>query len=272
MAISIASNPASLSAGRSINEAKSGIEDSFDKLSSGRRINKASTDPANLAVAIELLANVKTSAVASRNISDGISVAAIAEGSLSTAGEITGRMGELATQAANGTLSDSQRSVLNQEYQALSSELDRISGSTEFNGRALLDGSGSMSLQVGTDSSANSQIQMSLPGVSSAQLGLAADISTQQGAMQAIDQTKASIESITTAQAEIGSVVSRLESAYDNLKISELNQQAAASRIMDTDVAAESANFIANNIRLKASVAIQAQANTIPQTALTLLR
>jgi len=271
MAISIGSNTASLSAGRGISQAKSRIEDSFDRLSSGSRINKPSTDPANLAVAIELLANVKTSAVAARNISDGVSVASIAEGSISSASDITGRMGELATQSANGTLTNEQRSVLNEEYQALSSELDRIAGSTEFNGRSLLNGSSSIGLQVGTDSSSNSRIDLSLPGVSSQQLGLTGDISTQEGARQAIDQTTQSIDTLSNAQAEIGSVVSRLTSAYENLKVSELNQQSAASRILDTDVAAESANLIANNIRLKASVAIQAQANTIPQTALSLL-
>src|SRR5690606_23056633 len=100
MSVKIGSNIPSLSIGREINQAKSLIEDSFDKLSSGRRINKPSTDPANLAVAIELLANVSTSAVAARNISDGVSVASIAEGSISSATDITIRMSELAAQSA----------------------------------------------------------------------------------------------------------------------------------------------------------------------------
>ncbi|MCC6933609.1 MAG: flagellin FliC [Deltaproteobacteria bacterium] len=271
MAITINNNIPSLQANRQINKQSKEIGDSFDKLSSGLRINKASADPAGLAVALDLLATADISSVASRNISDGVSLTAIADGALESAGEITGRMSELATQAANGTLSDEQRTALNNEYQQLKSELDRIAQTTEFNDQKLLAQDNTISLQAGTSGNGSSQVVLSLPGVSSSSLGMPANISSQANAQSAIDQIATARDNISQARGAIGASASRFETAYNNLQTSEINQREAASRIRDVDVAQESSNLVANRIREQMSAAMSSQANLLPNLALKLL-
>ncbi len=272
MGISVNSNVASLQNSRQIDGHSRALKKSNEQLSSGLRINSAADDPAGLAVAMELLSQSQTSAVAARNISDGVSVAHIADAALSTSSDITSRMAELATQASNGTLNDDQRSQLNNEYQALRSELDRISQSTEFNGQQLLAQNTSVTIQAGTDGSSSSQVGMALPGVSSSSLGLASDISTQAGAQQALTEATQATQSIAASRGEIGASINRLGTAYENVRTSELNSQEAASRILDVDVAEAVARRTANQIGLQASVAVGAQANILPQLALELLR
>ncbi len=271
MPLSINTNISSLQSDRQLNKSSNAVKNSFERLSSGKRINKPSIDPAGLAVAVELLGSAGNNAVAARNISDGVSVASIADGAIQTASQITGRLGELATQAANGTLTDSQRGQLNNEFQALTAELDRISGTTEFNGQQLLSGDSQTTLQVGEGSDASSQITLSLPGVSSSSLGLTGDISTQAGAQAAIEQATAASETLAGARGEIGATVSRLDSAFQNVQTIEVNQRQAASRIVDADVAKETADLTANSIRQQVGAAIKAQANTQPALALQLL-
>jgi len=271
MTVNINTNVPSLRADREINSRSNSLSKSYEKLSSGKAINRASDDPAGLAVALELLANADTSSVALRNINDGVSISSIADGALATSSDITTRLAELATQSANGTLSDNQRSALNQEYQALRSELDRISQTTEFNGQQLLSQGSSFTLQAGIDGSANSQVGLPLPGVSASSLGLASDISTRESALAAVEETKAAVNTISEARGQVGSTVSRLETAYENLKTSEVNARSAASRIIDADVASESSKLIASRIGLEAGLSVKAQANQVPTIAQKLL-
>ena len=271
MSITINTNISSLQANRELNKQASELTKHFDKLSSGLRIARASDDPAGLAIAMDLLANADTGAVASRNISDGVSLTSIADGALESATDITDRMSELAAQAANGTLSDQQRGALNNEYQQLQSELDRIAGSTEFNGVKLLEENSTVSIQAGTDSSSNSQMMLSLPSVSSSNLGLPTSIATQNSAQQALEGISAARDTLTSARGAIGAVTSRLETAFENVKTQELGQREAASRIRDADVAQESSGLVASRIREQISGAISAQTNQTPSLALQLL-
>ena len=271
MSITINSNAQSLGNIRNTGKALKKLESSFEKLSSGRRINKASDDPAGLAIAEQLLAEADAGAVASRNISDAVSVANIAEGSLQSASQITTRLSELATQASNGTLSSEQRSALNNEFQALTQELDRISQSTEFNGNQLLSGSTDIDIQAGTDGSANSRISLSLPGVSSSSLGITGDLTTQENAQAALDQAKGAVDTLTQARGRIGATVSRLDTAFNNLQVQRENSLRSASAIVDVDVAQETANLTRNRILAQAGTAVQAQANLIPGLAVKLL-
>lgn len=271
MPININTNIPSLQVDRQLSSQSRALNRSFEKLATGKDINRASDNPAGLAIALDLLANADTGNVAARNISDGISTASIADGALQSASDITTRLSELATQASNGTLSSEQRSSLNNEFQALTSELDRISQTTEFNGQKLLTGNTSVALQVGTTGSADSQIALSLPGVSTSGLGITRDLSTQANAQAALDQVKTAGQTVASARGEIGSTVSRLSTAFENIKTSELNQRDAASRILDVDVAKESANLVSLQIRQQAAVAVKAQANILPQLALKLL-
>lgn len=271
MALSINSTANSASITNNLSNKTAQVKKSYEKLSSGKEINRASDNPANLAVALDLLTNARSSSVAARNISDGVSVANIADGSLSSASDITGRLQELAAQSANGTLNDDQRKALNDEYQALKAELDRTAQTTEFNGQQLLNGDTSITIQAGTDGSSNSQVSISLPGVSSSSLGLSNDISTQQNAQGALDQAKSATQTIASARGDIGASVSRLESAYENVKTSELNSRTAASSITDLDVAKESSNLAASRISQQAATAVQAQANNQASLVLKLL-
>ena len=258
---------------RNLDQATKGLKKSFEKLSSGKRINSASDDPAGLAVAQSLLVGADTSAVAARNVSDGLSVANIVDGALTTTGDIVSRLSELATQASNGTLGSDQRAAVNSEFQALKSELDRISSTTEFNGQQLLSGSGnSIGLQVGTDSSSSSQITLNTVGVSASSLGLAGtDLSSQASAQAALDATKNAVANVTQARGEVGSVVSRLDTAFNNLKVSEENLRSSASSIRDLDVAQEAANLTAFKIRQQANVALGAQEKQSAVNVLKLL-
>lgn len=271
MGMSINTNIPSLRASTQTDKSAKDLHKSYEKLASGKEINRASDNPAGLAVAMELLANADSGSVAARNVSDGMSALNIADGALQSASDITMRMQELATQSANGTLSDNQRAQLNNEYQSLKQELDRVSQTTEFNGQKLLGGSTDIAVQAGTTADASSQIGVSLPGISSSSLGLASDISTQAGAKAALTEAKAATQSVAGARAEIGSTESRLGVAYENIKTTELNQRDAASRIMDTDIAKESANMVGNSIRQQAGTAIQAQANNQAAISLKLL-
>jgi flagellin len=269
---SINDNIPSRKVDRELSKKTNELRKNFESLSSGKRVNSASDDPAGLAVALDLLTDAAVSDVGSRNISDAVSAANIADGSLQSATEITTRLSELATQASNGTLSDSQRGQLNKEYQSLRTELDRISQTTEFNGQKLLNGSTSISVQAGTDSQSTSQLAVNFPGVSSSSLGLSSDISTQAGAKAAIDEAKAASETIASARGTIGADVSRLDTALENIASASINLRDAASQILDADIAETSAKLTANKIGQQAAIAIKAQANIQPENVLKLLQ
>ncbi len=273
MALNINSSVESLSNQRNLGKATADVKKAGERLASGKRINRASDDPAGAAIAARLSADAQINTVAARNISDGVSIANIADGALETAGSITTRLSELATQSANGTLSDDQRTALNQEFQALKSELDRVSNTTEFNGQQLLSGNGSsFSLQAGTDGGSNSQITLQTTGVSSSSLGLGgSDISTQAGAQAALTAAKQATETVATTRGNVGSVVSRLDTAFANIKTSEVNQREAESRISSADIAEEAANRVKATILQKGNVGLAAQANSSAANVLKLL-
>lgn len=271
MSITINTSIASLQANREINKQSNDLKKQFDNLSSGLRVNKASDDAAGLAVAMDLLAEANLNSVASRNISDAVSVISIADGALESAGQITDRMSELAMQAANGTMSDGQRSALDQEYQQLRQELDRISQTTEFNGQSLLSENKIISLQAGTSGSTNSQITLSLPDISSETLKLPDNISNQANATSALDTISEARDLVDQTRGQLGAVANRFETAVENIHSSDINQREAASRIRDLDVAEASSNLVATDIRQQISTALGAQANQIPSIALQLL-
>lgn len=288
MAISINSNMASVRAQRMLSNSSSALGKTYEKLSSGQRINKASDDAAGLAIAASLKVNAKIATVAIRNAQDGISALAVADGALSSIGSVLDRLGELAEQSANGTYSSVQRSALHQEFVALGSEIERIATTTTFNGVNLLaSGASAVSFQIGFDSSSLSQIVMDPNGGASLQkLGLAGTNSStltfslndstsdlaQSAARSALAAVNGAITSLTTLRGSLGTVEARLQSAISNLTTSRENIQAAESRIMDVDVAAEAAELTRLNILQQAGSAVLAQANQQPSLAVSLLR
>lgn len=280
MALVINTNIMSLTAQRNLVKSNEDLSVSVQRLSSGLRINSAKDDAAGLAISEKVNAQVRSIQVAIRNSQDGISLAQVAEGGLSEIGNILARMRELAEEAANGTLGSTERSALDNEYQQLKSEIDRIANITEFNGVKLLDGSKSttgVTLQVGFQNSLNDRINFfsGIGATNSTNLGITGTfgtISTADNAQSALTQIDSAIATVAQRRGTLGAVQNRLESTINNLRIASENLTAANSRIRDADFAHETAVFTRNQILVQAGTAILAQANVIPQNALALLR
>jgi flagellin len=285
VAISIGSNITSLQAQRRLDQTGTKLSQSFNKLSSGYRINRGADDSAGLAIAESLKAQSRIAGQAIRNTNDGISTIAIADGALGEVANILSRLAELASQAANGTLSTSQRSVVSNEFVALSSEIERIAQVTEFNGIKLLSGTNSVTIQVGTGSTAASQIGYqnqlaTLQGIGLGNTGGALVYSINgttndnaaTAARLALDAVYAAIYSVGASRGVLGGIESRLSTAIANLGVARENLVAAESRIRDVDVAEEAANLTRLNILQSAGTAVLAQANQLPSLALQLLR
>jgi len=287
MTISINSNLASLRAQRALGMSSEGLNKTYERLASGNRINRASDDAAGLAIRESLKVNARLASIGIRNAQDGISSVAVADGALSSIGQVLGRLAELTQQAANGTYSVVQRSALQVEFAALGSEIERIAVTTEFNGVKLLSGSQQIAFQVGFDGASTSQIVMDQGGGATLQnLGLATAGSSlltysltgtttgyaQSAARAALVAVTGALTSLNTLRGSLGTVESRLQSAIMNLTTSRENILAAESRISDVDVATEAAELTRLNILQQAGAAILAQANQQPQLAVQLLR
>lgn len=286
MALNIRTNMPSVTAQKNLNVTSGRLLTSYERLSSGLRINHARDDAAGLAIAESLKADAKVAKVAIRNANDAISIINITDGAVGEITNVLSRLCELAEQSANGVYSNTQRSALQLEFTALLSEIERIAHTTEFNGLNLLSNGADVTFQVGFDGSSCSQIQYNGVGTTLQLLGLApagssehtysiTDITedaAQSAARLALDAIQMAITSVTRSRGILGSAESRLELTIQNLQVARENFQAAESRIRDVDVAEEAANLASTNILQQAGTAILAQANQQPQLALQLLQ
>lgn len=276
MALDINTNISSLNAQRHLEESGDALSSALERLSSGVRINNAYDDAAGLAIADKLNRDSRVAAQAVRNANDGISALSIGEKALGNVGGILSRLSELASQSASGTLTDTQRSAIQNEFAALLSEIGRISNVTTFNGVQLLSAGTTVSLQVGLDGTSNSQISFttvdgSVSGILSvSQTSIAA--STAASAQSALGLLTSAIANVAQTRGVLGAAESRLRQAVANLRIASENFSAAEGRIRDTDVAAETANLTRSSVLRQAGVAVLAQANQQPSLALQLLR
>lgn len=272
MPLTVATNVPALNAQRHLATSGGQLSKSFERLSSGLRINSAADDAAGLAIADKLRADVRVASQAIRNANDGISAISIGEQALGKVGEIFTRLSELAQQSATGLVSDPQRSAIQMEFSALISEVDRISNSTTFNGVSLLSAGTTIDLQVGLDSSADSRIAFSTVDGTASGFGLGGlAVSNQEASQSALAAISTAIELVATKRGTLGAIESRLRTAISNLRVARENFSAAESRIRDTDVAEETANLTRATILQQAGVAILAQANQQPSLALQLL-
>ena len=272
MAQVINTNVASLNAQRNLNTSQSSLKTSLQRLSSGLRVNSAKDDAAGLGIAEKMSAQSRGMTVAARNANDGISLAQTAEGGLAVMGQHLQRMRELATQAASGQYDSTNLSSLNQEFQALQSEVARIAAATTFNGKQVLGTDSTMSFQIGAGTSTDNQISVTTVtgDFSGLVTGLAvSDSGGATGAMSAID---AAINTVSDARAGLGALQSRFEGVVTQLESQNENIQAARSRIMDTDYASETANLSKAQILQQAGTAMLAQANQLGSNVLTLLQ
>jgi len=273
MGLRVNSNIFSLNAQRNLSNVSERLAGNYARLSSGLRIATAADDAAGLGISERMRAQIRSLHQASRNAQDGISVVQTAEGSM---GEVNGnltRMRELAVQAANGTLNTGDRAVLDQEFQALINEIDRVADQTTFNEVNLFDGStASIALQVGTNS--GETISLTLEDMTSTALALSGatfDLTTVTNASAALATLDTAIDSVTSFRGDLGAVQNRLNSTVRNIAATAENLSAAESRIRDVDVAMETADLTRNSILQQAALAVLAQANTQPQLALSLL-
>src|SRR5690606_21677892 len=232
-------------------------------------------DAAGLAISERLRSQIRSIEQAKRNANDGISLVQTGEGALNEVSSILTRLRELSIQAANGSVSSQDRNTLNEEFQSLIDEIDRIGRSTEFNGVKLLDGSAStVTFQIGFGTIAGiDSLSVSLTSALATTLQLdSLDIGASGNPTAALSTIDDAINAVSNIRGRLGAVQNRLNSTIANLGIQVENLSAAESRIRDVDVALETAQLTRNSILQQASIAILAQTNAQPQAALTLLQ
>ncbi len=282
---SINTNVASLDAQRNLTIAQGQLSRSMQRLSSGLRINATADDAASLSISENMRSQIRSLNQATKNANDGVSLVQTAEGSLNETSAILVRMRELATQSATGTVGSTERSYIQGEMNKLSSEIDRIANSTEFNGQKLLNGTlsggvggqkvNTMTLQIGARNNQNNDtIDLNIKHADTATITGSAtvNVSDQTSAQKALDTLDSAIVSISNERSNLGATQNRLQSTLNNLQVAVENTGASESRIRDVDVAAETATMTRNNILTQAATAILSQANQTPQAALSLLR
>ena len=273
--LSIRTNIASLNAQRNLNSTQGNLEAALSKLSSGYRITKAGDDAAGLGISVNLEAQIRSYNQAGRNAADGTSLVQTAEGSLNGTSNILSRLRELAVQSASSGVGNTERGYIQQETTALTTEVDRVANSTEYNGTKLLDGSAAtLTFQVGIRNvAANDQIQVTTADARAATLGIAAlNLSTQAGAQTALDTIDTAIQTVSAARAGFGAVGNRLNTVSSTIATESENLSAADSRIRDVDVAAETSELARQNVLMQAGVSVLSQANQSTQIALKLLQ
>ncbi|MEG2892632.1 MAG: flagellin [Clostridium sp.] len=244
----------------------------MEKLSSGLRINRAGDDAAGLSISEKMRGQIRGLDQASRNAQDGISLIQTAEGALNETHSILQRMRELSVQAANDTNTTTDRGKIQEEMNALSAEINRISSQTEFNTKKLINGSAKgVKLQVGANK--DQVISLTIANMAAGSLKVSGvAVSTATKATAAIKTVNDAIDTVSTQRSKLGAMQNRLEHTIANLNNTSENLQAAESRIRDVDMAKEMMNFSKNNILNQAAQAMLAQANQQPQAVLQLLR
>jgi flagellin len=270
MGLRINTNVAALDAGRQLSRSTEELNLSLERLSSGLRINRASDDAAGLAIAEGFRSVVRGLQVAQRNAQDGVSMVQTAEGSLSETTNILQRIRELAVQASNGTQSDDNRAAIDTEVQQLLAQIDDIAEDTQFNGISVLSTAQTVTLQAGSQT--GQTLEIAFEGAKSDDLGVdSISISSWAGAVSAISAIDAALKSVNNMRSNLGAQQNRLEFTINTLAIQEENSAASESAIRDADIAKETIQFTRNQILVSAGTSVLAQANVVPQTALSLL-
>ena len=271
--LAIKNNIMAESAARHLGSSYSALAKSVERLSSGLRINSAKDDAAGLAVRELMRADIAVLKQGARNANDAISMLQTMEGALASIDAILIRMKELAEQAATGSYSEQQRRIMQNEFQQMMQEIDRIAESTEFNSINLLNDSSDSAVAV-IHFGSEKTIDIQSVDVRCAALGMdsATSINTAARAQSALGFVDSAIKLKDSARAMFGYMMNRLESTSEVLNIQTENLMASESRISDVDVATEMAALTRNQVLAQAGISMLAQANTMPQMALTLLR
>ena len=276
MGLRIATNTAAENVERNLREVSGKIGTSLNRLSSGKRITKAADDAAGLALATNLTAQIKGLRQATQNANSGISLVQAAEGGLSEASNILVRLRELSIQAASDTVGKIEKKFINDEYQQLLNEIDRISQSTTFNNVRVLNGKGLgvLSFQVGTQSSKSNRIDFdsSKADIRTSHLGISGSSIVKKGkALDAIEDIDSAINKVSEQRAHLGSIQSRLGATIGNLESQVLSQSEARSVIEDVDIAEEVSRLTSNNIIKNAGISALVHSNDLHAAPLRLI-
>jgi flagellin len=272
----IRTNVPSLESQKNLGKTNDALQVSFNRLSSGYRINSAADDAAGLAISESMMTQIRSYTVAERNANDAISMVQTAEGALGEVQNIMGRMRELAMQGANGSMTQLDRGYLDTEYQALKDEVQRIQGSAKFNGKQLLSvAASSIAFQVGLDNTVPDHILVTFGGFGLSTVLSAANAVSGAGAtasLTALSTIDAAMKILSQQRANYGAAMNRLQITTSSIQTMRTNLSAANSRIRDVDVALETSTLAKNQVLAQAGTAVLAQANKLPENALSLLR
>ena len=270
MALSVNSNIASLNSQRQLSAATEELGTSYQRLSSGKRINSAKDDAAGLQISSRLTSQVNGLNQGSRNANDAISLAQTAEGALDEYTNTVQRMRTLAVQASNGSNTAADLTALDTEYGELELELTRISEQASFGGTNLLDGSYAAEFQIGAE--AGQTISVSIAqDFDSGTIGASGSLLTFDGAQSRITDLDSVLSTVNSTRSDLGAKQNRFSSVIRSNDNAAENVSASRSRIEDTDYAAESAMLARNSVLQQAASSMLAQANQQPQIALSLL-
>jgi len=275
----INTNLLSLTTQNNLNKSQSSLGTAIERLSSGLRINSSKDDAAGQAIANRMTAQIKGMTQAARNANDGISLVQTAEGNLNEINSNLQRIRELAVQAANDTNGTTDYASVSTEITQRLGEIDRIAGAANFNGKKLLDGSltASLNIQVGAGTGTTDTISITTGALIDAKAtsldsGLTGTITNNSTAKAFITAADNAISKIDTARSNMGAIQNRFESTINNLNNSISNLSAAQSRIQDADYATEVSNMSRAQILQQAGTSVLSQANQVPQAMLSLLR
>ncbi|TKB04932.1 flagellin FliC [Alteromonas portus] len=280
MSMFVNTNVSSLNAQRQLFDVSNSLSTSFERLSSGFRINSAADDAAGLQITDRMTSQIEGLNQAVRNANDAISLSQTAEGALSETTTALQRIRTLAIQSQNGINSSADRAALQKEVSALRTEISRIATTTEFAGVSILSGAFSASFLVGANSGQTISVNLSSPTLTAAGvsgfgpsgLGIGSgDVLTAENASTILDNVDSAISAIGSLRADLGALQNRFQSTIRNLSNISENVSAARSQIKDTDFATETANLTRNQIIQQASTTVLSQANQRPQAALQLL-
>ncbi|ASK69921.1 flagellin [Shewanella bicestrii] len=272
MAITVNTNVTSMKAQKNLNTSSSGLATSMERLSSGLRINSAKDDAAGLAISNRLNSQVRGLEVGMRNANDAISIAQIAEGAMQEQTNMLQRMRDLTIQSENGANSTDDLKALKAEMDQLATEIDNIGSSTAFGKTKLLAGgfSAGKIFQVGAQNTEDVKITVKTSNKTSLSVG-ALNNDTSANRSIALDKIDAAIKTIDSQRADLGAIQNRLAHNISNSANTQANVADAKSRIVDVDFAKETSVMTKNQVLQQTGSAMLAQANQLPQVALSLL-
>ena len=269
MSVDLITNVSSLMAEQNLDATQLSLQNTFEQLSSGLRINSAADDAAGLAISQSMNAQVQSYTVAQQNANDAVSMVQTADGSADQVESLLTRMRELSVEAQNGTMSPDDVSDLNTEFQQDLSEIDRVTGDANFNGTNLLAGAANtIDFQVGIDGTPSDLISVQFGACDTNGLGVAGTTVTSAGIMTTIDTA---LTTLNTNRANFGAAMNRLQDASSSIQSMQTNLSSALATVQDVDVASATANLARQQVLAQAGAAVLSQANQTPQLALKLL-